>query len=262
MAAKGGQWKDGAYEPAKAVQVRPGLGTVTLRKRDRSSEEVPALARHGDLALHHGVGGGYVVTHAPSGMATGHFMTKKVAAQYAQHFGAGEGVTTFAKAVAGDKAANKEMLAARERWRSADRAGVAPKQRRAAKPAPRKTLAQLGDERAKLPREALPYLRANQRVTGGRTWSGGGRYADVRWKGASYRIVNREGGRLRFMKQGVDVPVSDVPAPLRRRAEAILSGIVARQARWRNVTDSMKQHELDAFGRRTGRYALGLGGTA
>jgi hypothetical protein len=216
--------------------------------------------------VHHTPGGGYSVTHGPTGRAAGHFGRRKVAEAYAQHFGKGDGAATFSKAVAGDKAANKAMGAALKQWGDRDRSAVAAKAkgRRAAPPRPelpKKTLAQLGEERAKLPREAAPFLRSQQRVTGGRSFLGAQRYADVKWKGESYRISQPDGEPIWISKSGAGRS-DEVPAPLRRRAEAILNGVVARQTRWREAESRMSERARGAFKRRTGRATFEVGGIA
>lgn len=265
MAAKGGQWKDGVYAPAKAAEVRPKLGTVTLTLREGKRQEVPALSRHGDLVVHQSLGGeGYSITHAPTGMSARHFGRRKVAEDFARHFGAGEGAATFAKAVAGDKAAGKEMGTLIKRWDGADRSAVDAKRKgmnvRPPKEKPKKTLSQIGEERAKLPNEAKPFLRAQQRVTGGRWWTGDGRFADVKWKGENYRIMQKHGEAPRFTKGAASLSPDQVPAPLRRRAEAILRGTEARQNRWRDVAYRMNERQRNDFKRLTGRPVIMLGG--
>jgi hypothetical protein len=265
VAAKGGQWKDGVYAPAKAAEVRPKLGTVTLALRD-GKQEVPALARHGDLVVHQSLGGeGYSITHAPTGMSARHFGRRKVAEDFARHFGAGEGAETFKKAVAGDKAAGKEMGTLVRRWDSADRSAVDAKRKgmnvRPPKEKPKKTLSQLGEHRAKLPKEAHPYLRAEQRITGGRGAHDGQRYADVKWKGTVYRILQLTGDTPRVFKfGGNELRGSEIPDALRRRAGAIVSGAVARQDRWRHAADRMSSRERRAFERRTGKPVHLVGG--
>jgi hypothetical protein len=266
MAAKGGQWKEGVFEPAKAAEVRSKLGTVKLALRDEPSKEVPALARHGDLVVHHGLGGGYSVTHAPTGIAAGHYGRRKIADAFAQTFGTGDGAATFSRAVAGDKVAQQAMSDAARKFKDADRDAVSRKTkgaleaRRPRPEPPKRTLAELGTAaRATIPKEAAPFLRSNPRVTGGHDFLGQQRFAEVKWKGETYTLTQQYGGKVLFWKPGAR-PVDNVPEALRRRAEGILDGVIARQNRWVDAESRMSKRARRAFKRHTGRETFELGG--